>query len=132
MSRIKSFVIVATLLLAACPLHAASAALIMANQQKLNTIVLPDLKFKDLTVRQAIDQLSKFINLQPGQPGGVNFVLQAPDNAPLITLAMKTPTLGQALAEIAKQAHLQIVPQQYCIAIMPEQPVSAPATSHYP
>src|SRR4029079_18325766 len=84
--------IVAALLLAACPLHATSAALMMANQEKLNTIVLPDLKFKDLTVRQAVDQISKFINIQPDQAGGVNFVLQVPDNAPLITLAMKTPT----------------------------------------
>ena len=53
---------------------------------------------------------------------GVNIALKmGPEaDAILITAKLKRPTLGQAFAEIAKQAKCKIIVEPYAVAIVPQ------------
>ena len=110
--------LLAALLFITLPLHAGQPAS-DAAKQKLS-FVLPDLDFKDKPLPEAVSALDKIVNATPDKEKGVMFIIMTNGTIPNITLMMKSPTLEQALTEIAKQAHLKIATEGHAISLIPE------------
>ncbi len=92
---------------------------IEANRTKLNTIILPNLNMHELKLTEALEAIHRLLTTPGAQTEDVNFVLKPGDYSHImITLVMEKPTLGQALEELAKQANLKVVPEEYAIALI--------------
>ena len=98
-----------------------------AISAKLDSIVLPDIELKDTKLREALEIVhrqaiaSDFAESDPNKRS-VNIVLKLdPEQAAkqTVTLSLKKPTLGEALAAIAAQANLKVKPESYAIALVP-------------
>jgi len=105
----------------------ASDAKTKAITAKMDSIVLPDIEFKDTKLREALEIVHRQAiasDLAESDPNkrSVNIVLKLdPEQAAkqTVTLSLKKPTLGEAIAAIAAQANLKVKPESYAIALVP-------------
>ncbi len=91
------------------------------TRQKLETVILPNLDIKNEPLRTALWKIRNMtmVMSQDGK-SGVEFVMKASDkvrNDTTVTVVMDSPTLGDALEEIGRQAHLMVVPMARAIAL---------------
>lgn len=118
-------------------------------RQKLNSIIIPKVEFREATVREAIDFLKKksveFDDKSPAGQRGTNIVLKlgdasgkdvpgipglqtppagAPDGTdpaePRITVSLKDIPLGEALTYVTAQANLKFTVEPYAISVVPQ------------
>ena len=119
--------IILTAALSLLTVHAGDTPQTEAIKSKLETIILPDIHFENTPLRNTLDKL-KTLSVSADsetdiEKRGVNIVLiMGPESADAIeiTTSLKHPTLGQAFAEIAKQAKCRVIVESYAVAIVPQ------------
>ncbi len=96
---------------------------------KLQTLVIPMVDFKDVSVVEALDFLRlRAVQLDKVEPDpakkGVNFVLrkpkQGPENYRKVTLQLQNVPLQKVLSEIAEQAGARYVVDDFAVSFLPK------------
>lgn len=122
-----SFLLVGTMLADEKTTPVVTANMQSAISVKMDSIVLPDIELKDTKLREALQIIHRQAiasDLAESDPNkrGVNIVLKLePEQAEkrTVTLSLKKPTLGEAVAAIAAQANLKAKPEPYEVAFVP-------------
>ena len=95
-----------------------------ALERKLQTTVLPDIKFTNLPLLEAIGRLQCVLceNPQPNPQRGKGICLiirMESDDGYKVTIDMKAPKLGEVYKEIARQSNLRLLVSPYALVIAP-------------
>jgi hypothetical protein len=96
-----------------------------AQERKLQTIVLPDIKFTNLRLLEAIGRLQCVLceNPQPNPQRGKGIAViirMKSDDGYKVTIDMKAPKLGEVYKEIARQSNLRLLVSPYALVLAPK------------
>jgi len=96
-----------------------------AQERKLQTIVLPDIKFTNLPLLEAIGRLHCILCETPypepdPQRRGIGVIIRMKsDDGYKVTIDMKAPKLGEVYKEIARQSNLRLLVTAYALVLAP-------------
>ena len=93
-----------------------------AVEKKLAAIIIPNLEFKDATLRETLDFLRKKVNDMPNNQQPVNFVMQLPDEQAAtakVTLNLTNIPFTEALRYIGGLAGVSFAYDKYAITVRP-------------
>lgn len=96
-------------------------------KNKMETVILPDISFKNTPLRSALDKirtLSATADTEPDETKrGVNIVLKMePISIDAITISadFNNPKLGEVFSEIAKQTNCKVIVESFAVTLVPE------------
>jgi len=91
-------------------LHADAQPPSSSIQQKLDSIVLPSIDFKNESIPTAVETLRKLARENSKDGKGVNIFLRVTDisSSSTVTYKMTKPTLKEAVTELAKQSGMTL------------------------
>jgi len=91
-------------------------------EKKFAAVILPQVEWRDATLRETLEFLRKKVNEAPGNKPQVNFVLQVPEErlaAARITLSLSNLPFTEVLRYVGGMAGVSFTYDQYAILVKP-------------